>query len=1009
MSEPKLISPMLDNFVMGDPISDRNGVRSCPAMDDVTGKKYIVKIISTPASNTQLDAMLLTGAFENKDQAIAYYHDIAQGIMKEINILKKLADLEGFMAFDNHQFVPMDDGNGFDVYLLGTYKMSLAKFFRRETMTHLQALNLGLDMCAALTVCRRLGYIFVNLKPENIYLTTDNGFRIGDLGFIKLDSLKFATLPDRYRSAYTAPELNDPFALLNESMDVYAAGAILYQAFSGGQMPVFNEDGTVAPPDFADYEMAEIIMKACDPNPENRWEDPAQMGHALVDYMQRNGAHDTPIVPPVLPEPNPIPTAEEEPAAAEEEIVEEAVAEETTTEEVAAEEAPAVVEEFVDETLPGMDEEDMEIGEVTDEVSEMLQQADALLAHEIPEPVVAPEPIEVELPEEPVTIEEPAVDVSADETRAFAPIEDKDEDAPHKETAEQKQVEESASADVIEEESAETEPEADDAEEVETEKKGKKKKAKKEKVKKEKAIKEKPEEETSEEEKPEKKKSKKGWLAIPIILLIILGLLAGGYYFYKYYYVQTISSITCESDGTLLSVVLDTEASDDILTVVCADTYGNKLRAAVVNGVATFNDLTPDSPYTITVEVSGFHTLTGETSVAYATPQLTIVKDFKAYTGTANGSVVLCFTVEGPDTKWNISYAAENGAEMIVVGDDHMVTIEGLTVGNAYEFKLYPADEEFNYTGETVVQYTAVNTVLAQDLYTSCVVDGVLNVYWTAPKNAVDVTWTVRCYNEDGYDERIPSTTETNAAFENISEDGEYTIEVTADGMLTGMSITIDTTATKITNAAITIEDDAAVLTWECDAEFSDDWYVEYTIDGNIKDRIDGGRDCSIELPALIPGARYKFVIGNGETEFIGNVHVHTTSGPETFNNFGVKPETVKLQLCKLPESQYWNIATLEEGALTNAFMAGESAGLAITIDGECERSWTKVTVRIMIHDDMGQIMAMTVEEIAWNSLWSEGEANLALPELPNIMGTYSAVIYIDNALFGQVPFTVSK
>ena len=62
MSEPKLISPLLDNFLMGDPISEHNGIRCCPAMDQETEKKYIVKIISLPSSETQLNALLLTGA-----------------------------------------------------------------------------------------------------------------------------------------------------------------------------------------------------------------------------------------------------------------------------------------------------------------------------------------------------------------------------------------------------------------------------------------------------------------------------------------------------------------------------------------------------------------------------------------------------------------------------------------------------------------------------------------------------------------------------------------------------------------------------------------------------------------------------------------------------------------------------------------------------------------------------------------------------------------------------------
>ena len=47
MSEAKLISPMLDNFLMGEPISDHNGVRCYPAIKEDTDERYIVKIISS--------------------------------------------------------------------------------------------------------------------------------------------------------------------------------------------------------------------------------------------------------------------------------------------------------------------------------------------------------------------------------------------------------------------------------------------------------------------------------------------------------------------------------------------------------------------------------------------------------------------------------------------------------------------------------------------------------------------------------------------------------------------------------------------------------------------------------------------------------------------------------------------------------------------------------------------------------------------------------------------------
>ena len=308
MSEPKLISPLLDGFVMGDPISDHHGVRSCPAMQVDTDHKYIIKILSVPASQTKLDALLLAGAFPDADAAAPYFQDLADGIVQEAVILQRLSQLEGFISFDSWQVVPMEDGEtGFDVYLRSAYRPSLERSFRREGMTHLQAVNLGLDLCAALAVCRRSGYLYINLKPDNIFLSDDQEYRIGDLGFVPLDSLQYASMPERCLSRYTPPEITDAYSALNETMDVYSAGLILYQAYNGGTLPFAESAGAepLSAPAYADPEMAQIILKACDPNPEVRWQDPLQMGQALAAYLQSHSVNDTPIVvaeEPIMPE-----------------------------------------------------------------------------------------------------------------------------------------------------------------------------------------------------------------------------------------------------------------------------------------------------------------------------------------------------------------------------------------------------------------------------------------------------------------------------------------------------------------------------------------------------------------------------------------------------------------------------------------------------------------------------------------------------------------------------------
>ena len=126
-------------------------------------------------------------------------------------------------------------------------------------MTHLEAVNLGLDICAALSAARNAGWIYVDLKPSNIFISANNEFRIGDLGFMELSNLKYASLPGKYRNAYTAPELEDDLSCPNTTMDTYALGKILYQIFNNGVLEDvdYPTENPLPLPVNADYEISE--------------------------------------------------------------------------------------------------------------------------------------------------------------------------------------------------------------------------------------------------------------------------------------------------------------------------------------------------------------------------------------------------------------------------------------------------------------------------------------------------------------------------------------------------------------------------------------------------------------------------------------------------------------------------------------------------------------------------------------------------------------------------------
>ena len=284
MSEEKLISPLLDGFVMGDAISEHDGIRCYPAMRENSDEKYIVKVISIPASQKRLDALLLTGAFQDAAGATEYFKELSDGVVRDAQLLRQLAKLEGFLPYEGWQVAPMQDNKlGYEVYLVSPYKRSLEKHLRRNTMTHLGAVNLGLDLCAALSMCRRAGFLYVALKPGNIFLTGEREYKIGDLGFVKLNSLKYTSMPAQYLSPFTPPELHDALATLNPTVDIYAVGMILYMIYNNGVLPYETKapNKLLPAPMNADYEMAEIIAKACHPNPRHRYQTPTDMGQAL--------------------------------------------------------------------------------------------------------------------------------------------------------------------------------------------------------------------------------------------------------------------------------------------------------------------------------------------------------------------------------------------------------------------------------------------------------------------------------------------------------------------------------------------------------------------------------------------------------------------------------------------------------------------------------------------------------------------------------------------------------
>ena len=1033
MSDQIHVSPLLDGFTLGAPIAQHHGIVCYPAIKENSTKKYIVKEISVPAAQAQFDALILAGAYKDPAEVMDYFRKKGEGLLREAEFLKKLSKIEGFLPFDGWQLEPITRRRlGYRVYLVGSYKRSLDKYIRKNAFTHLEAVNLGLDLCSALSVCRQAGHLYADLKPSNIYVSENKEYRIGDLGFLSLDSLRYTSLPESFFSPYSPPELQDPMVSVNLTADTYAVGMILYQLYNDGQLP-FRGDVPAEPltnPCHADYEMAEIIMKAIDPDPEKRWTDPKELGKAIAAYMQRNNIGDIPITPfiplDVKPEDlvpiSSIKDSEEESEQVSQESAEDA---ETISE---SEENPSETEEASSETedFPQYAQQEQEdVSPAAAEASEdAVQESDEQQLTEETEPTEAVEEFPPEIPEQVTAApEEEAPSVESPENVVSAAGESVADEVPADTISEElarilSRADEMIAHEIPEdtgfpEEEAAPDPFAFAAEEPDMP---------------EEDIPDEPETEaTPETLKPEKKKKGKHYenparknrikkfFSGCLKLVLLAGLLAGGFWYYQNVYLQPIDGMTVEGTQNQITVLVDTTVEESRLTVSCTNESGKQYSQPVQGGKATFDGLKPDTVYTIRLDMNGFHKLTGETSAVFTTEASTRILSFQAIAGTEDGSVKLDFTYEGnePDF-WNIRYQTEGEEERLetITGNSAMIT--GLTVGKMYTFTL-DGGKSFGLSGETSVQFLAARLILAENITITSTDGSNITVLWKSPGDAVVESWNVRFFDNFGFEEQV-TVTETSAAFTGLDPASSYSLEITASGMTRAVRTELSADPILITDLQVDESSQTEMkVTWKYDGtEPEGGWELIYTVEGSTPQTI-ACEKASAKIAPLIPGAKYTFTLQSADDRTVfNNTLIHSTKAAEPFTKNAFDAEETSMALLKTPEDADWNFENISQDAYTTAFRVGNSVSLGMQSAKAVYLPGYKTNILYVFRDAYGNVIPELVTEasLTWKNLWLSGDsktAELSIPALPGTPGSYKLELYFDGGFVAEFDITITE
>ena len=259
--------------------------------------KVALKVITIPQS----DSEILDARAEGMDeQSIrAHFSAFAKELVQEFELMSHFKGNSNVVSYENHQVIPHADGMGWDILIQMELLAPLNRYTTEHTVTRQDVIRLGIDLCRALELCQKYNVIHRDVKPENIFVSENGDFKLGDFGIARTVEKTCSGLSKKGTYTYMAPEVYKGEAY-GSTVDIYSLGIVMYRLLNGNRTPFLpSPPAYISPADresallrrmggaplpkpiHAEGRLAEIVLKACAYDAKERYSSPAQMRQEL--------------------------------------------------------------------------------------------------------------------------------------------------------------------------------------------------------------------------------------------------------------------------------------------------------------------------------------------------------------------------------------------------------------------------------------------------------------------------------------------------------------------------------------------------------------------------------------------------------------------------------------------------------------------------------------------------------------------------------------------------------
>ena len=258
-------------------------------------EKAALKMITIPQNISDIEEM--HGDGYDDESITATFQSHLKSIVAEYSLMRKMSGCINIVNCDDVRYVQHDDKIGWDIFIKMELLTPLTKALPAQIPEDM-VIKLGMDMCSALEMCSRYDIIHRDIKPQNIFVSPEGTYKLGDFGIAKaVEKTMGGTKIGTYK--YMAPEVynNKPYGT---GADIYSLGLVLYWMLNERRMPFLPlppaklstsaEDEArqrrfigemIPPPAHGSETLKNIVLKACAYDPKARYRSAKEMMNDL--------------------------------------------------------------------------------------------------------------------------------------------------------------------------------------------------------------------------------------------------------------------------------------------------------------------------------------------------------------------------------------------------------------------------------------------------------------------------------------------------------------------------------------------------------------------------------------------------------------------------------------------------------------------------------------------------------------------------------------------------------